>query len=640
MENFASRNFRPIIYSAVLALLVFGCVGFLWIGGFLQQSELWFYDNFTAEASNPKAEDNRISLVLLDEKDIESYDYPLRDQLLSVLLEKIESGHPALIGIDLYRDLPEPRNGSEASILNQTLTRYPNIIGIFLFGTEKQPFRIPPPAALRQDLSRCGFNDFPIDYKTVRRAFLYLPDSCDYASFACLLAQNYLANEKGITPTTDGPYMRIGKTTFRRFRSNDSGYVNAADGGYQFMLDFRGPRTFTTRSISETLKLPSADVFKDQIVIIGGGSDSARDAVDTPIGEGVPGPMVHAQIVNQILRAALNGDQSRGTFTPPVKWLWAFFWCVAGCLSGFCLRSHILYGFATVAGVAAVIGSAWLLFLAGWWVPVVAPGLAFMLTSVSVKSYTAYYGEQQRANLMKLFSQHVAPDVAEMLWDERDKFLQGGRPSAQRLSATVLFTDLQGYSTMSEKLSPQELMDWVNECLGSLAQHVGKNGGIINKYIGDAIMAVFGIPVPRTTPAQIAHDARNAVTCAVEMAEEISRLNRQWLAQGKSAARMRIGIHTGELMAGVLGSEDRLEYTVIGDAVNISARLEGVDKENKMSGGLSEECRILISESTFVYVTDDFIFEQLGYEALKGREEKTLIYKVLARKNNGGTNIA
>jgi adenylate cyclase len=640
MENFGSRGIRPIIYSAVLALLVFGCVGALWIGGFLQQSELWFYDNFTAQASNPKAEDNRISLVLLDEKDIESYDYPLRDQMLSALLEKIESGHPALIGIDLYRDLPEPRNGSEASILNQTLTRYPNIIGIFLFGTPQQPFRIPPPAALRQDLSRCGFNDFPIDYKTVRRAFLYLPDTCDYASFACLLAQSYLANEKGITPTTDGPYMRLGKTTFRRFRSNDSGYVNAADGGYQFMLDFRGPRTFTTRTIGETLKLPNADVFKDQIVIIGGGSDSARDAVDTPIGEGVPGPLVHAQIVNQILRAALNGDQSRGTFSPPVKWLWAFFWCVVGCLCGFCPRSHILYGLATVAGVVAVIGSAWLLFLSGWWVPVVAPGLAFMLTSVSVKSYTAYYGEQQRANLMKLFSQHVAPDVAEMLWEERDKFLQGGRPSAQRLSATVLFTDLQGYSTMSEKLSPQELMDWVNECLGSLAQHVGKNGGIINKYIGDAIMAVFGIPVPRTTPAQIAHDAKNAVTCAVEMAEEMSRLNKQWLAQGKTAAQMRIGIHTGELMAGVLGSEDRLEYTVIGDAVNISSRLEGVDKENKMSGGLSEECRILISESTFAYVKDDFIFEQLGYEALKGREEKTRIYKVLARKNKGGTNIA
>jgi adenylate cyclase len=632
-----SSSIRAAVTSSVIALLAFGIVSFLWLTGRLQQSELWFYDGIMVRAAKPFATDDRISLVLLSEKDIESFDYPLRDDKLSALLEKIESGHPAAIGIDLYRDLPEPRDGSQIATLNKTLAKYPNIVGIFGFGTKEKPFRILPAPGLGQDLNRCGFNDFPIDYKTVRRGFLYIPDSCDYASFGLLLAQDYLAT-KNIGPTAgaDGVSLCLGKTTFRRFRATDGGYVDAADGGYQFLLDYRSPQHFTTRSVDEALKLTSTDVFKDQIVLIGVGAATTTDLFVTPLsGTGqVEGTVIHAQLINQLLRAALDGDQPRGTFTMTSKWLWVFGWCVIGGLGGFWIRSYVVYALALVLGAGLLYESAWLLFNAGWWVPVAAPGLAFLLTTVAVKSYIAYFGEMQRARLMNLFSQHVAPDVAEMLWRERDKFAEGGRPAAQRVTATVLFTDLRGYSTLSETMTPQQLMNWVDQCLGALGGHVGKNGGFINKFIGDAIMALFGVPVAHHKPEEIAQDAINAVTCAVEMGEELSGLNKNWQAEGKPAVQMRIGIHTGELMAGVLGSKDRMEYTVIGDSVNIAARLESVDKENELSGGVSGECRIIISESTYKLVEDHFEFQRLGEVVLKGREEKTGIYKVLARKRN------
>jgi adenylate cyclase len=500
-----------------------------------------------------------------------------------------------------------------------------------LFGTEKAPFRIPPPPALANDPNRYGFNDFPIDFKTVRRGFLYLPDSCQYTSFDWLVAQYYLATQKQLMPEMDGANVRIGKMEIPRFRPTDGPYVNASNGGYQFLLDFVGPRRFTTRSVGETLALPDAGVFQGQIVILGGGSDSAKDVVDTPLEEGVYGPTVHAQIINQILRGALQGDRPPATFSLFEKGAWEIASCFLGALCGYRIRSYLLYSATLIFGAAGLIALAWLFFISGTWAPVVAPVITFLITAVTVKSYLAYYGEQQRGRLMTLFSQHVAPGVADMLWNERNKFLDGGRPVAKRLTATVLFADLRDFSTLSLEMSPQELMDWLSECLGALGQHVDRNGGVINKYIGDAIMAVYGIPVPRENVEAIARDAANAVNSALGMAGEIHRLNLRWREQGRKEARMRVGIHTGDLMAGVLGSSDRLEYTVIGDSVNVSARLESVDKANTMTGGEIDECRILISETTYDFVKDQFQARFIGSEELKGRKGQTRIFKILAK---------
>jgi adenylate cyclase len=213
------------------------------------------------------------------------------------------------------------------------------------------------------------------------------------------------------------------------------------------------------------------------------------------------------------------------------------------------------------------------------------------------------------------------------MWEQRETFLQGGRPAAQKLIVTVLFTDLKNYSTISEKMTPAELIAWVNECQGALAQHVGKNKGIVNCYMGDGMMAVFGIPVPRIDEVAMAHDAINAVTCAQSMAGEIKQMNARWRAEGKPLAGLRVGIYTGEAMAGVLGSDDHLAYSVIGDTVNTASRLESVDKEGVMSSA-SDECRILIGARTYRYIKDRFSARQVGTVNLKGKAEITEVYKV------------
>ena len=631
-----SGIFQPARFGFVIGAVVFLLVGATWQGGYFQRHELGVYDHFIRWRSDPRASDPRLLLILQSEEDIDQLDYPLRDKVLAALLERIESGNPAAIGVDLYRDLPEPRDRSGSAVLDQVLQRYPNIICIFKFGTEDHPFQVPPPRVLMQDETRYGFNDFPYDFKTVRRGFISLPSTNRYDSFAWKLAQLYLGRLQ-VYPAAEGNDIRLGKAIIRRFHSSDGGYVDVKDTGYQFFLDFRGPLNFETEtlSIQDVRELDQPGVFKDKIVLIGSSAETANDSVTTPMKSQEPGVFLHAQIINQLLRAALNGDPPPSAFGW-AKWPWMALWGFCGVISGLSLRSSIVSILSFVLPLGLIVLLAWLFFLGGYWVPVVGPAALFFLTVVAVKFYAARHEGQQRTNLMKLFSQHVSPEIVSEIWTQRDLFLRGGRPSAQRMVVTVLFTDLKDYSTISEKMSPNDLIAWVNECQGALARQVHGNSGLVNCYMGDGMMAIFGIPTARTNETEMRCDAINAVQCALSMAAEIRQMNARWREQGRPLASLRVGIFTGEVMYGVLGSDDHLAYSVIGDTVNTASRLESVDKEDAFAGA-GVDARILIGELTYRYIKDRFPALPVGKIGLKGKRETTAIYKVIDHPNAAGS---
>ena len=191
----------------------------------------------------------------------------------------------------------------------------------------------------------------------------------------------------------------------------------------------------------------------------------------------------------------------------------------------------------------------------------------------------SYRETVERTHLMQLFSRHVSPEVAEAIWRQRDQFLDGGRPRPERLMVTVLFTDLTGFTAVSEKHTPEALLDWLNEYMDAMAREVSRHGGVIRQYAGDAIVAIFGIPVPRQTEAEIDQDARNAVHCALAMETALRELNRRWRSESRPTTGMRVGIFTGPVVAGTLGSAERSEYVVVGDTVNTASRLESFDKD-------------------------------------------------------------
>ena len=309
-------------------------------------------------------------------------------------------------------------------------------------------------------------------------------------------------------------------------------------------------------------------------------------------------------------------------------------WSLLGTAAGLWIRSPWRLASLAIAGVLVLGLAGYGALLYDWWIPVVPPVLAWGLSGPLVLLYVSYEERAQRSVLMRLFAQSVSPEVADTLWQQREQFMAGSRPHPQRLIATVLFTDLEGFTSVSECLGEQELVDWLETYLDVMSQQVMAHRGVINKYMGDAIMALFGVPIPRLSEAEISQDAVHAVQCALAMQHELIQLNRRWQAQQQPTIKMRVGIYTGPLVAGTVGSTERLEYTVLGDTVNTAARLESHAKETFTVEVSDSPCRILIGETTLQYVGQQFQTQYVGEVHLKGKEHMTTIYRVLGEQHD------
>ena len=618
------RVFRkPPVTSLALSIGVFAAIAGAREIGVLQSVEFVAYDKFLAWRAGPDATDARIVIVEITENDIAKYDFPIPDDLLAKLLETIANGKPIAIGLDIYRDVPVPRDGSHLAELNRVFQHNQNIIGIFKFGDAEHAIKIAPAPALAENPDRYGFNDFPFELGAVRRGFLFLWDTHDHVYPAFALA---LALQTGVAAKQEGSEFQIGKTRFSRFRSSDGSYIHAQDGGHQFLLDFESPRKFATYSLDDVLsnRVPE-QTWRDKIVLIGEGAESAHDFQTTPLQANTLGVELNAQILNQLLRAGERGDRPTISWNEPMELTWIFFWCILGGAIGFFIRRPLVLLAACCAIGAVLSAICWMAFVHDLWLPFV-PTLGGNLAAAGlVMGYTRYHERKDRETLMRLFSQHVSPTIAESMWTHREEFMEGNRPRPQKLTATVLFTDFRNFSTVSENLQPTEAMEWVNDYMQALAKHIEAHDGFINKYMGDAIMAVFGFPVALTAAADFKQDAANAVNCALDMGTELRRLNADSQKLGRSPVQMRIGIFTGPAVAGCIGSRDRLEFTVMGDTVNTAARLESFDKDY----AASEACRILIGHSTFELLDGKFATEFVQTIELKGKSRKTSIYRVL-----------
>ncbi len=635
------RKLYPREVCGLIILAVFAAVMFAHRRGHLQFLEFRAYDVFLRRTPLLQNGDP-IVLIELRETDIQNpdLDYPLTDQKLAELLEKLEAQKPRVLGVDFWRDLPIPRNGSQLPDLEKVFLAYSNIVGIYTLDG------ISPPRALMQFPDRLGFNDnFKVDdsvEKTtpkVRRSWLFVKGETGERldSFPFRVACLYL-KEEGIEtdeiPSEPAPF-NFGHTVIQPLTPDDGPYVNANTTETQILLDYRHPSDFVRYSVSEVLagKVPT-DALRDKIVLIGIHASSVFDERVTPVNPRHPGFEVQSLIILQLLRWALNGDKG---LSYPTEWqedIWMLVWCLLGGLIGFQVRSPWRFLAAIVLSMFLLAWTAERSFALGCWIPLATPAAAFLPAAGLVTSYISFQEYRNRNQLMKLFANQVSPDIAQALWDQREAFLAGTRPRSQQLTATVLFTDLKGFSSTSEGMGPAELMDWLNEYMEVMADAVMDHKGVVEKYIGDAVMAVFGVPVPRTTPGQIAQDARNAVRCALAMSQHMRELNIRWKERNLPVCSMRIGIHTGTLVAGSLGSTERQEYTVIGDSVNTASRLESFEKDATDPHLYDDNCRIIISDATRLYLGDEFALVPVGAISLKGKSEKVSVYRVLEKKDD------
>jgi adenylate cyclase len=622
----------------------------VWLGimglrstGNLEFLELVAYDwhiRLRPETSTAAA---RMALIGITERDIRAQGrWPLPDATLAQVLATLAQYQPRAIGLDIYRDVQVPP-GHER--LHQVFTSNPHIVVTKKIGGNGAE-EIPPPPAL-EDTEQVGFNDILIDPGgVVRRGLLFLDDGETTAyAFALRLALLYLQAE-GIFPQPDpanSQYIRLGRTTIRRFEGHDGGYVGTDARGYQFLLDFQdAPDALPAFSLSTLLagKITPA-ALRDKIVLVGVTAESVKDVFFTPYSRGpyadqyTTGVVLHAHIIGQLLRSALEGDASIRTVSEGYEWGWILLWSVLGGLVGLAVRSPWRFSWLAAGGLLFLVLTTYGAFTRGWWLPVVPPALTWMTSATVVTAYMSNQEKRQRTLVMQLFSRYVSQEIAASIWQQRDQIIEQGRPRSQRMIVSVFFTDLVGFTAVSEKIAPQELMSWLSEYMEAMTPHVIDHQGVILRYIGDAIMAIFGVPLARTTEAEIRQDAVHAVHCALAMEQTLLQLNQRWYERQLPMIGMRVGIFTGPVVAGSIGSVQRLEYNVYGDTVNTAARLESYDKRNFIPDFLHAPCRILIGESTLRYLNGQCLTQRVGEVKLKGKEQKVTVYRVIGHQNKG-----
>lgn len=609
---------------ALLATVTMFALGWL---GFLQELELRTFDQMLLQRTSQPI-DPRIVVIGETEADIRRFGHPLSDQVLANAIDALEKAEARVIGIDKYRDVAVPP-GSEQ--LTKALQDNGNIVWIFFGGNTPQEY-ISAPQQLTNNPERIGFNDVVEDPDGVaRRGLLFLEiDGTSYYAFPLLLSLHYLAAENIAASSDAAGFLSLNGISLPNLSSHFGAYNTIDSGGYQISLDYPGiPQSFSSYTLSELLDgTIDKSSLRDKIVLIGGTAPSLHDYRLLPNEQRRFGVEHHAYFVSQLLNTALHARQPLRDWSQQQEAIWLFSWCLIGAFSGWKRGSLVRLTLIIAAECGLLIFITNRLFDQGYWLPLVGPLFGWL---GAIGSSILFFSSQERAErrqLMQLFAKHVSPQVANRLWQSREQFFSEGGVRPDTLIATVLFTDLANFTTIAESMEPLALMKWLNRYMEEMSKIVIEHGGMINKYIGDAIMAVFGAPVKSESEAAIADDAQRAVECALRFNQRLLELNREWKEQGLPTLMMRVGIHTGTVVAGSFGGSLRMEYTVIGDTVNTASRLESFDKTIAPPTA-AQPCRILIGETTQHHLVDRHPSQPVGECQLKGKNKRLTIYQVI-----------
>jgi adenylate cyclase len=623
---------RPAMAVASSALL-FVAIAALRLAGALEPLELAARDLGLRAGIGAHEIDARVIIVEQTERDLEEQGrLPLDDGALAGLLVRVRAGEPRAIGVDFYRDMAVPP-GSDR--LERLLRADPRIVLIHRYGDDAL-LPVPPPPLLAGS-DRVGFADLALDADgTVRRAFLFRDDETYGAglSLALRVASLWLAPEGlelSLDPDRD-ELVRVGAAALPRLGPYDGGYARAEVAGYQFLLDFRGaPEPFRSVSVGEVLRGEvDPERFRDAIVLVGGTTEAHGSFVRTPFGRW-PGLFVHAHAASQLVRLARDESRPVRTLPEPAELAWTFAWTLLGAFLALARRSLWTLTAGVAAGGIALAAAEWIAAGQGAWLPSVPAGLGWLGAAAVVGGWVSLLESRQRAVLARLFWRHVSPAVARALWEQRERFMDGARLRPQRLEATVLFVDVKDVSALGEKLEPRACFDWMNELIEAVAAEVHAHGGFVDDYFGDGLKADFGVPIPRRTAEQVAADARAAVRCAVRFDPLLRELSAGWRARGLPPGALRVGVCTGAVLAGSVGSREHLQsYTVLGDAVATAAGLEKLEETDHDFERVP--CRILVSASTERRLGPSFATRDLGTLALRGTPEPVRVFEVLGER--------
>jgi adenylate cyclase len=623
--------------AAVLA----GALGLL---NFFQDIELQTYDLRVAATARPSAPSANIVLIEIDNESVRRLEpvvgrWPWPRLIHATVIDYLAAAGAKVIGYDILfaeRDVRKFMVGdtewtgeqSDAALVEST-KKAGNVVHI----AEASSGELADPSrALKENLEAPALNaQVPQTACAEPRPRLTPP-------FPALAEVSRGIGHSLFIFDSDGPLRRLPPVVQvgdRRFPSFALATTMAAgttpslnpridySGNCGVMLPWRGPAesgagvpTFTSYSFYDVFysqqqiiegQTPGIDpsLFKDRIVIVGGTAEGLKDAFTTPFPRGaINGPEVHANMIDAFL-APRSIERAPAAATVGL---------VVGAVAMVGVAGAFLNAWLTgmVALVAASI-LVWLsvaVFARGTWIQLTVPMLALVFAYVGDLAWKYFVEGREKRQVKKLFSRYVSKDVYERLVANPSLAALGGA----RRHMTVLFSDIRGFTTMSEKGTPEDVVAQLNQLFTRMVAVVFEHRGTVDKFVGDMIMALYGAPLDDEDHAE------HAVKTALAMIGTLNAMNVEWAREGKPQLDIGIGINTGDMIAGNVGSETIMSYTVIGDAVNLGARLESLNKDYGT--------RIIISEATRARLKGRYDIHPLGDVIVKGKSRPVAIFEV------------
>jgi len=589
--------------------------------------------------------DSPIVILAIDDQSDESTParWPWPREYFAHVIDNLNEAGVKAIGIDIIFEQADYNTGGTASdqAFADILRKYDNVVMsgklVVPTGRANMITLVPPYEKFLETGTHWGLVSFDLDEDGFYRRYLVGQSFNDsvYASFAAALVKIYKDLDPDLEIKDLENTFKIGPFTIPKYNSYSSIINYSGPSGtfqrYSFDavlddIDFDLIEDYDLDSFDdpgdEELGLPPgllhSGILKDKIILIGSTVQEHHDDFPTPYLEVrdeedrlvqvlTYGVEIHANMLQMIL------DENY-LYKVPVLWEILILLIIA--LLVFLIARYLrtFWGlFAVLVLTLGYFAFAFLMF--SHWQTILeisTPILVILFSYVGHTVYNYIISQQEKRMITGAFKHYVPQKVVDQIIENPDKLTLGGEERV----VTVMFTDVAGFTSISEKVSPAQLVQLLNEYLTEMTDTVLENEGIIDKYEGDAIMAEFGVPVP--------YDNHPYMACktALEMQRKLKILRKKWKSEGRPQLKARIGINTGEVIIGNMGSRDVFDYTVMGDHVNLGSRLEGA---NKFYGTY-----IMISEFTYEYVRNDFYTRELDLIRVKGKEQPIRVFELLA----------
>ncbi|OGS21342.1 MAG: hypothetical protein A2252_08870 [Elusimicrobia bacterium RIFOXYA2_FULL_39_19] len=591
-----SHNFIGLAVGFLSVLIIF----IIWWFGLLHTFENKFYD-FKFRLRGDKQASKKVVIVGLDEDSLQRFGrWPWPRSIMARGIRNLKKAGVKVIGTDII--FPEPSRDTAQDLAFASALRYAKcVVGATNFEIQYEKIAevvndqleyrdvekrilLDPIPMFKKSFVRMGYtNAYPGEDGILRTATLSeIYEEELFFSFNATVAAVYL----GIKPEE----LTVPRTIWVNYPGPEKSYAY-----YSFALIYDD--TFPK------------DWIKDKAVLIGSTSTGTFDHYPTPLSNMYPGVEFHAAVIDNII--AKNYIHAVPYFAVLLIMLFLTFF-----ISIFTM--HVKTTSSVIVFFSVLIGYFFLslILFAKFDIHLdfLKPGLGMFLGYIGSMGYRFRTEEREKKWIKKTFSSYMSPQVIKELAENPDKLKLGG----EKKTMTVFFSDIRGFTSISEKYPPEEVVSILNEYLSAMTEIVFKYEGTLDKFVGDEIMAFWN------SPLQQEDHAMRALNCSFDMMDRLDQLQEKWKQEGKPIIDIGIGLNTGEMIVGNMGSHQRMDYTVIGDNVNLGARIETLTRQY--------DSKIIISEYTMTHVKDKIEAVHLGEVKVKGKNKPVNVYGASRKK--------